>query len=195
VDEGTGSATLAAILAAFCCLMGNPDRFDSMSFSPTGGIQTKVRQAIQQVQVTIDQLQKLATALAEASLNELALSGQVFVGMPTAEKFRIRDQIIGRLSSIGVGQDDTLRAQRMWIFVNCSELEGQIKSAATKAFPSSDVNKEVIQPARSNGQNGLPTQEALKQWVTEKGVIDPNVNELLQEMRAYGRPARCEIPI
>ena len=74
-----------------------------------------------------------------------------------------------------------LRAQRMSIFVNCSELEGQIGSAVTKAFPSSEVNKEVIQPVKNNRQNGLPTPEALKQWVTDKGVIDPNVNELLQE--------------
>src|SRR5271163_2676832 len=157
--------------------MGNPDRFESISFSLTGGVQAK--RAIEQVQVTIDQLQKLASALTEASLNDLALSGQIFVGMPTAEKFRLRDQIVERLKDIGVKSDGRLRAQHMWIYVNCSMIEQQIEGHITAVLHDADVQKEFSHLAESGGQYGLPPPDALKTWITAKDLRDPQVSGLL----------------
>jgi len=85
------NAGIAAILAAFCAIMGSPDHFQSLTFSPMTGFQMTARQAIQEVQVSIEQLRKLAASLAGGSFNELAFSGQVFVGMSTREKFRVHD--------------------------------------------------------------------------------------------------------
>ena len=63
-----GRITAAGLLFVFCALLGNPDRFDTVNFS-FNGIQTKAKEVIKQAQVTIEQLQKLSTALADASLN------------------------------------------------------------------------------------------------------------------------------
>ena len=182
-SKGKSVPTLAivAILAAFFALMGNPDRFESMSFSPTTGIQTKARQAIQQAQVTIDQLQKLAVALTEASLNTLALSGQVFVGTDTAERFRIHDQIVERLDSIGVQQSDLLKAQRMWIAINCSMLEGEIEGIIAKSLPNINLEQEVDKIAETDGRSGLPSPKALRLYVLTKNLNDPKLRELIQE--------------
>jgi hypothetical protein len=74
----TGNAAVAAAVAVFCVLMGNPDRFQKISFSPSGGVIAEARQTIQQVQVTVEQLQKLAATFAEGSLSQLVFSGAIF---------------------------------------------------------------------------------------------------------------------
>lgn len=177
--KASGNATVAMVAAVFCALMGNPDRFQTMKFSLTG-IETSARAAIQQVQVSLQQLQKLATALAEGSLNDLAFSGSVFTGMSSAEKFRLHDQIIARLRDIGVPQEDILKAQHVWILVYCSILEQQIQSEVQQSLPKIDTEKEVIE-LKNNGKDGLPTPEALRKWVATKGLNDPKINERLEE--------------
>jgi hypothetical protein len=172
-------AALAALLAVFCALFGNPDRFDTVKFS-LGGVEAKAREVIRQAEVTIDQLQRLSTALAEGSLNELAFSGQVFVGMSASEKFRVRDQIIARLHEIGVKPDDILQAQQGWIYFYCDILEQQIERAVIKNLPNVDAKNEFDKLAKENGKGGLPSPDALRKWVAAKAVSDPELNELLQ---------------
>lgn len=183
--KASGNATVAMVAAVFCALMGNPDRFQTMKFSLTG-IETSARAAIQQVQVSLQQLQKLATALAEGSLNDLAFSGSVFTGMSSAEKFRLHDQIIARLRDIGVPQEDILKAQHVWILVYCSILEQQIQSEVQQSLPKIDTEKEVIE-LKNNGKDGLPTPEALRKWVATKGLNDPKKTRGLKNMRECGR--------
>ena len=59
-QPAVSGAVVAALLvgAAFCGLMGNPDRFQSMKFSLTG-IETKAREIIQQAEVSQHQFEKL----------------------------------------------------------------------------------------------------------------------------------------
>jgi hypothetical protein len=138
--------------------------------------------------VSLQQLQKLATALAEGSLNELALTGTAGAGMSTAEKFRVRDQIVERLRDIGVTQEDIMKAQHLWIVVYCSILEQQILYDAFlgKSLPNTDPITELknagIQLAKDKeGKDGLPSPGALRKWVTTKGLNDPKINERLDE--------------
>jgi hypothetical protein len=178
-NKASGKTTLVAVLAVFCALFGNPDRFESFKFS-LSGVEGRAREVIRQAEVTIDQLQRLSTALAEGSLNELAFSGQIFVGMSASEKFRVRDQIIARLHEIGVKPDDILRAQQGWIDVYCSILEQQIEGAVIRSLPNVDAKNELAKLAKENGKGGLPSPEALRKWVAAKAVSDPKLNELLQ---------------
>lgn len=175
-----GNASLATILAAFCAVMGNPDRFETMKFS-ISGIETKSREAIRQVQVTLLQLQNLAATLAEGNLTQLAFSGQVFVGISTAEKFRIRDQVVEQLRALGVKTDDIVKSQRVWINVYCNILEGQIGAAVRKEHPEVDTKNEFVQLAKGDSKDGLPTPDALRKWVAQRSVDDPKIGELLTE--------------
>jgi hypothetical protein len=179
--KAAANATVALIAGVFCALMGNPDRFQIMKFAPLTGIETQARAAVQQVQVSLEQLQKLAATLAEGSLNDLAFSGNIFTGMSTAQKFRIRDQIVERLLDIGVTRDGILKAQELWILVYCNILEGQIEEAVHQSLPNTDVKHEVIQVVKGNGRDGLPLPEALRKWVITKGLSDPKINERLNE--------------
>ncbi len=179
-NKALRAATLAAGLAVFCALFGNPDRFETFKFSPSGGVETKAREVIRQAEVTIDQLQRLSTALAEGSLNELAFSGQVFVGMSVSERFRVRDQIIARLHEIGVTPDDILQAQHGWIDFYCDILEQQIAGVVIRSLPNVDAKNVLSKLANESGKGGLPSPEALRKWVATKAVSDPKLSELLQ---------------
>jgi hypothetical protein len=88
-----GAGIIAAVAAAALLLTRLPDISEFQLLALT----VKLQRQSQQVEVTLQQLQKLATALAEGSLNELAFSGSIFTGMSTSDKFRVRDQIVQRL--------------------------------------------------------------------------------------------------
>jgi hypothetical protein len=173
-----GAGVIAAVAAAALLLTRLPDISEFQLLALT----VKLERQSQQVEVTLQQLQKLATALAEGSLNELAFSGSIFTGISVGEKFRVRDQIVERLRDIGVPQDDIVKVQRLWIIVYCSILEGQIEARVREAFPTkTDVENEIVQLAKDNGKDGLPSPEALRKWVTTNGLTDPNIIERLDE--------------
>ena len=106
--------------------------------------------------------------------------GMVFTGISTAEKFRVHDQIIERLHDIGVAEMDILKAQHLWILVYCSILERQIEDTVQELRPKDDVKNEIIQLVK-DGEDGLPLPEALRKWVTAKGLNEPKINERLEE--------------
>ena len=175
------NVTIAGILFVFCTLMGNPDRFKKLSLSLKDGVQTEAWDTIREARFTIEQLQRLATALGEASLNELAFSGQIFVGMTTEEKFRLRTQIVERLSSIGITTEEMKKTQRTWIYVYCGILKDMIEAAMMKRFPSADIAGELRTLSSRGGQDRLPTPSALWNWLATRAPVDPYVAELIKE--------------
>ena len=121
------NAGIGAGLAAFCAIMGSPDRFQSLTFSPTTGIQMTARQAIQEVQVSIGQLRKLAASLGLGKFfDEAPWLSSLRKCTGTRENFRVHDEMVTRLRELGVGDADIKKTQHLWIYVNCSILEGMI---------------------------------------------------------------------
>ena len=173
------NAGIAAILAAFCAFMGSPDRFQSLTFS-LSGIQMTARQAIQQVQVSVDQLRKLAASVANGSFSELAFSGQVFAGISTREKFKLHDEMVARLKELGVSDADIKNTQHLWIYMYCDILEGMIVYRV-KPYPNDEVVKEALQLPKDPSMDGLPSPDTLRIWASSKTRNDPKVEELVQE--------------
>jgi len=177
--EKAGNTTVTAVLAVFCALMGNPDRFQTFKFSFTG-IETSAREAINQVRVTLEQLQKLAAALAEGNLNQLAFSGSIFVGLSITEKFRIRGEIVQSLENIGMSTADILKAQRGWIIFYDGILESQIESRVKEILPDAEIQNEIKQLPKSPLEE-LPTPDTLRDWIKSKSFNDPKLTQLLKE--------------
>jgi hypothetical protein len=175
----TRDAVLLVAGGVFCALMGNPDRLATVKFTFTG-VEATARQAIQEVQISLQQLQKLATSLAEGSLNELAFTGSIFVGMSNAEKFRIRDQIVDQLKGIGVPERDILQAQRIWRYFYCDIVEGMIEQRLREVVPQTDIEIEVKQ-LRKDDEFKLPSPDTLRDWITPKKQSDARLTELLEE--------------
>jgi hypothetical protein len=126
-------------------------------------------------------LQRLATILAEASLDELIVSGQSFQYITLPEKFRLRDQIIQNLEAIGVPQSNIINAQTLWIIDLCMGFRDDITRLAKKLLPNVDVDKEMKLLPNDYNRQALPLPDALRKWVASKGINDKEINELLDE--------------
>jgi hypothetical protein len=107
------------------------------------GLQATLERQIGKAEVTIEELQKLAAAMAKANLTQIAMSGQMLHGLPTGAKFAIRDKIIESMKEIGVSEKDIHDAQQVWIGVYADMLLGEIQSEAGRSIPSAldDINK------------------------------------------------------
>jgi hypothetical protein len=99
------------------------------------GLQATLERQIGKVQVTIEELQKLAAAMAKANLTQLAMSGQIMHGLNTEVKFGIRGEIIASLKEIGVSDADAHDVQEIWISVYCDMLVSDIAGEAEKLLP------------------------------------------------------------
>jgi hypothetical protein len=182
------------LLAALFAAIGNIDKIQTLRASLTGGLYLQVRQTIQEAQVTIEQLRRLATTLAGSGLNELALSGDVFTGMTTAEKFRIRDQMVARLKELGVPESEIMDAQRFWIGVYSGILERDFVAAASTLLPSVNVQSEIDQLARTTSKDGRPSPASLRKWVSDHDLHDSHIDELLTNYDTLRTSGRLENP-
>lgn len=178
--KALGRVTLAALLFVFCALIGNTDRFESFTFSPTGGLVAKARTVIQQAQVTIEQLQKMATAFAQANLTELAISGQILSGINTEYKFALHDQIIASLKDIKVSDAEIDKAQRPWSGVYCSMLLDNIEAKATSLLPSAEV-VDQIEALPRDAERDLPSPDTLNKWINSQRLHDETITKLAFE--------------
>jgi len=176
--NNAGAAVIVAAISAAILFTRLPD---IQSFKLFGLVATLERQQ-RQVQVTLAQLQGLAASLATGSFNELAFSGQVFVGMPTREKFQIHDRIVASLKSLGLSRSDILKTQELWIYFWCNILEEMVVRRAQVSIPTLKLLDELKELSQGTGQQGgLPSPDTLYSWVVSKGLKDPNIDQLLGE--------------
>jgi hypothetical protein len=144
------------------------------------GLQATMERQISKVQVTIEALQKMATAMATGNLTQLVMTGQHFHGLHTEAKFYIRDRIIESLKEIGVSDDETLKAQDAWIQVNSNLLLSVITKEAVNHLPSADIK---IDKLPQQPRYGSPEPQILEQWVASHSLNSPMMSRLLEEYR------------
>ncbi|MGO8865351.1 MAG: hypothetical protein ACLQME_02510 [Alphaproteobacteria bacterium] len=111
-----GAAVLTVVAVSALLLTRLPD----VSAFELFGMKAKLDRQTQEVEITVQQLRRLAAALGEASLNQIAMSGQMLTRITTAGKFVMRDNIINSLQNIGVPDDEILKVQGLWIHIYCT---------------------------------------------------------------------------
>jgi len=77
------------------------------------GFEADMRQTVEEVHATLEQLRKLATASTESSLTTL-MSGNFFDGTTLATRLDLHDRLIQTLEEIGVPSHQIIEADRMW---------------------------------------------------------------------------------
>jgi hypothetical protein len=144
------------------------------------GLQATLERQIGKVQVTIEELQKLAAAMAKASLTQLAMSGQIMHMLNTDVKFGMRDKIIASLKEIGVSDADMHDAQEIWISVYCDMLVSDIAGEAEKLLPSA---AEQINKLPEAARYGVPEPETLEKWLASHKLSSPRLDQLMDEYK------------
>ena len=151
------------------------------------GLQATLERQIGKVQVTIEELQKLAAAMAKASLTQLAMSGQIMHMLNTDVKFGMRDKIIASLKEIGVSDADMHDAQEIWISVYCDMLVSDIAGEAEKLLPSA---AEQINKLPEAARYGVPEPETLEKWRSSHKLSSPRLDQMMDEYRFCGHQGR-----
>ena len=196
------AAVVAALViaAAFCALMGNPDRFDSLKLSPVTGIEAKAREVIQKAEVTQHAFQKLATMTGELLIDLNAAQGR-FVGGASerSEQDKRKQEIIEALRESGLPKEDIAQVSagdRKW---NVIDYINGIVQVAAKQAPT-DRRQEwqaSISSMIGDGSNwDTITPEQLHDLLARFGVLNEENENLIEDFRYYlksGEQRRPEV--
>ena len=167
---------LAAVGAAALLLTRLPD----ISTFELLALKVKLDRQSQQVEVTLQQLQKMAAAFAQASLTELAMSGQMLFRTNTRQKFEIHEQIINSLKEIKISDDAILKAQGVWITVYCRMILDRIEGITTQLLPEVKAEDE-IESLLKDAEHGLPLPNDVRNWIAAKSLKDPTLTQFIDE--------------
>jgi hypothetical protein len=178
-----GNAAVAAVVAAFCALMGNPDQFQKMSFSVSNGVVVEARQTIWQAQVTLTQLQKLGSLMGQFMIEEDAARGRLGNAPSAAEHEALRKSVLELLKSISL--PEAAVADRKWV---AADYVIPILSAADSRVP---VNKrsEWTKFSSPYTEGTLDykeiTPDKLEGNLNELGIMDAQIKSMIDDYRYY----------
>jgi hypothetical protein len=177
LKRGAASAGVLAAAGAAALLL---TRLPDISNFELLALKVKLENQSRQVEVSLQALQQMASAFAEASLTDLAMSGQLLHSTDTRLKFLIHDEIIASLKEIQVTDDNTLKAQRVWIAVYCRMILDNVEGVAEKLLPTVKVEDEIEQLPKQKGSQ-LPLPEAVRNWAAAKSLKNDKLTQLLDE--------------
>jgi hypothetical protein len=195
----TGNAAVAAIVAAFCALMGNPDQFQKMSFSPTSGLVVEARQTIQQAQVTLAQLQKLGSLMGQFMIEEDAARGRLGSAPSPAEHEALRQSILDLLKSINLPDNELSKvatADRKWIIADY--VIGAMFYANSRVTNVTEWAKVYALFVQGSVDDFVAfTPEKLETLFTHFGIADDHTKSMIDDYRYYlktGTPRHSTLP-
>lgn len=185
----TGNAAVTAIVAVFCALMGNPDQFQKMSFSLSGGVVVEARQTIQQAQVTLAQLQKLGSLMGQFMIEEDAVRARLDSAPSPAEHDALRHSVLDLLKSINLPDNELSKvaaADRKWIIVDY--VIGILNSANSRVPDNKKMEWAKIYMQDVGG--GIDTYaeltpNKLEELLNRFGILDDDAKLMIGDYQYY----------
>ncbi|MDE1882751.1 MAG: hypothetical protein KGH70_02110 [Rhodospirillales bacterium] len=177
VYGNTNDGILIAVVGVAAILLTRLQDLREFSFL---GVVAKMQEKIQEADRIIENLRKISTALARGSLQEIAMSGQLFSGLHTSSKFKVREDIVTALKDMDIPDETVLETQYVWITVYGTMLVSKIIATAAEQSSVPEIQKEVAQLDR-NSVYDLPTPDAIDVWGDAKRC--DKLTELLKEYR------------
>lgn len=188
-DARAGNTAVTALLAVFCALMGNPDRFQTMKFSPLTGIETEARNTIQQAQVTLAQLQNLGSLMGQFMIEADDARGRLGDAPSPAEHEALKERILGLLKSIHLPDEELSKvaaSDRKWViadYVIGILYSGQSLVPETKKVEWNAIYKQYTQGGVE--QYAALTPDRLGEIFEKFGILDDHEKSLIEDYREY----------
>jgi hypothetical protein len=188
-DARAGNTVVTALLAVFCALMGNPDRFQTIKFSPLTGIETEARKTIEQAQVTLAQLQNLGSVMGQFMIEADAARGRWGDAPSPAEHAALRERILGLLKSIDLPEQELSKvpaSDRKWGIVD--HVIGILHSAGSQV--PQDKKDEWNSIYAQHTQGGVEkyvelTPDRLEELLEKFDVLNDHEKSLIADYRDY----------
>jgi len=186
--NNAGAGVLAAAGAAALLLTRLPD----ISNFELLGLKAKLERQSKQVEVSLQQLQKLAAALARANLAQIGMSGQLLAGLGTETKFQFHDQIISSLRDLHLSEEDIHDAQDVWIEVYGRMLLATISAHLEQRHKGA---ADAIAKLSKYPKTGLASPDAVNRYAAStQPAPDETLKELLKNYKSLIETGSMEKP-
>lgn len=163
------------------------------------GFEAEMKRAVEEANATIEQLREVAATSSEAILTEL-MAGNFMDGTTLKKRLDLHDQVIGNLNGIGASEKQIIKADEMWkrgigiIFFRGIRvaLEGRDKPNEI----NTRAEKHVLEASREFQDLLMfeewkaPPSDELREFVNQKGVMNPQVDELLKDYSEFEATAK-----
>jgi hypothetical protein len=164
------------------------------------GFEAEMKKVVAEANATIDQLRKVATTSAEATLTDL-MAGSFFDGITFETRLKLHDQVISSLKEIGAPKAQIEAADEMWrrgigvIYHRGirAALEGRTKPDQKNAKPDKQV-LDSFQDLLKFEEWRAPSAKDMRQFIQQKGLMKPHLDELLNDCEAFEKTGILKRP-
>lgn len=182
-----GTAAIAAVGAVALVMTRLPD----ITLVKALGITAELKQAIDEANVKIKQLRKLAIAIFEPELSQLAMSGVMLSELSFTYQYERKKQIVDTLNSLGVSQDDITAVSRVWTAVTLRKLSNVIAGAIGK---SDKQLAEKFAGVRIDAHENPVKPDVLRKFLRDNHVTEEAVVELVDDYEHLFKTGEVRCP-
>jgi hypothetical protein len=166
----TRSIKGTSLVAAVGALALTMTRLSDITLLDALGIRTELQHTIDDATAKIAQLRKLAVAISEPQLSELAMNGAMLS--------ELRKQIVDTLKSLGVSEDDIATALRVWMPARLRKLSNVIAIAIAK---TDNALAEKFRAMRIDAHENPANPDKLREFLRDNHITDKDVIELVDD--------------
>ncbi len=163
------------------------------------GFEAEMKRAVEEANATIEQLREVAATSSEAILTDL-MAGNFMSGTTLKKRLDLHDQLISNLKDIGASEKQIKKADEMWrkgigiifhrgirVALEGRENPHQINTQAQKHVL--EASKE-FQDLLKFDEWKTPSSDELREFINRKGVMNPEVDELLKDYSEFEKSGK-----
>jgi len=158
------------------------------------GFEAEMKRAVEEANATIEQLREVAATSSEAILTDL-MAGNFMSGTTLKKRLDLHDQLIRNLKDIGASEKQIRKADAMWKrgigIIFHRGIRVALEGRENPHQVNTKAEKHVLE-ASKQFQNLLkfeewktPSSDELREFVNTKGVMNPEVDELLKDYSEF----------
>jgi hypothetical protein len=174
----TRSIKGTSLVAAVGALALTMTRLSDITLLDDLGIRTELQHTIDDATAKIAQLRKLAVAISEPQLSELAMNGAMLSELRFSYQYGRKKQIVDTLKSLGVSEDDIATALRVWMPATLRKLSNVIAVAIAK---TDNALAEKFRAMRIDAHENPANPDKLREFLRDNHITDKDVIELVDD--------------
>lgn len=159
------------------------------------GFEAEMKQAVEQVHATVDQLRTLAAASAESTLTSL-MADNFFDGTTLNTRLDLHDRLIQSLKEIGVSSERIEDVDEKWrkgvgviYHRGIRHLLKKLQNENTNSDPDSTLQKATneFQDLLKFETWEAPSSIAMREFINSRNLMTGEINELLNDYQQFER--------
>jgi hypothetical protein len=171
-------AMIFAATSVSAILLDNLENLDKLELF---GLKAKLKEKIQEAEVTIEHLRSLAVSLSQPAISLITMHGNITKKFTHDYKAALIKQINDQLRYISIPEDHIREANRLWYFQNLNDHALRITEGLYPNY------KEEIEKLLALGEDGamVGTPEQYLELLKKHNLLDNHRKELVEDFAYY----------